>query len=288
MDIIVSTGPPHSMHLIARHISKAMDIPWIADFRDPWTRMFYFKHLSLSGYALKKHKKLEKKVLDDASAVVAVSPLVQSEFQEMTSTPVELITNGYDESDFADAVVESDGYFNITHTGLFASDGNPDVLWKVLAEKCAEDKEFSDMMRIRLVGKTDKEVSASIERSGLGKHIRDHGYQPHLVAVKEQKSASMLILPLRKEPEYKATIPGKLFEYMASGNPILGIGQTDGAMASIIGSTKTGTVADWDDEKTISEFIDNCWQKFKSGSSETEMTTYHNIQEEHLPERWLL
>ena len=270
VDIIVSTGPPHSMHLIARHISKAMDIPWIADFRDPWTRMFYFKHLSLSGYALKKHQKLEKKVLDDASAVVAVSPLVQREFQEMTSTPVELITNGYDESDFADAVVESDGYFNITHTGLFASDGNPDVLWKVLAEKCAEDKEFSDMMRIRLVGKTDKEVSASIERSGLGKHIRDHGYQPHLVAVKEQKSASMLILPLRKEPEYKATIPGKLFEYMASGNPILGIGQTDGAMASIIGSTKTGTVADWDDEKTISEFIDNCWQKFKSGSSEPE------------------
>ena len=92
VDAIVSTGPPQSMHLIARKLAAANGLPWVADFRDPWTRMFYFKHLCLCGWAKKKHQRLEQQVLDDATVVVAVSPLVQEDFQTMTDTPVELIT----------------------------------------------------------------------------------------------------------------------------------------------------------------------------------------------------
>ncbi|MDE6872440.1 MAG: glycosyltransferase [Bacteroidales bacterium] len=272
VDIIVSTGPPHSMHLIARRLAKATGTPWIADFRDPWTKMFYFKHLSLTKWTEKRHARLEQKVLDEASAIVAVSPLVKKEFEEMTSTRVELITNGYDESDFDDAVVEADGYFNITHTGLFAADGNPTELWRVLSEKCGKDPEFRKMLRIRLAGKTDKEVISSIEEAGLAEHLRDNGYQPHTVAIKEQKCASLLILPLRKEPEYKATIPGKLFEYLASGNPVLGIGQTDGAMAMTVNSAMAGKVFDWDDSDSIAAYIDECWQRFKSGDTDPQTT----------------
>lgn len=262
VDIIVSTGPPHSMHLIARKVAMATGTPWIADFRDPWTKIFYFKHLALTGWAAKRHARLEQKVLDEATAVVAVSPLVKKDFEALTSTRVELITNGFDESDFDDAAVEADGYFNITHTGLFAADGNPTALWRVLSEKCDEDSEFRKMLRIRLAGKTDKEVLASIEDAGLGENLTDSGYQPHTAAVKEQKCASLLILPLRKEPEYKATIPGKLFEYLASGNPILGIGQPDGAMAMIVNSSMAGKVFDWEDAGSIAGYIDECWKRF--------------------------
>ena len=268
VDIIVSTGPPHSMHLIARKLARATGLPWIADFRDPWTKMFYFKHLQLSAWAERKHLALEKKVLDDASVIVAVSPLVQEDFQNMTDTPVELITNGFDESDF-EQVVESDGYFNIVHTGLFASDGNPDVLWKVLSEKCSSDAEFRKMLRIRLAGKTDREITASIVSSGLDENLHDLGYQTHQVAVREQKGASLLILPLRKEPEYRAVLPGKLFEYLASGRPILGIGQTDGAMARIINETGAGAVFAWDDEAGIAGYIDRCWKDFNNGTLES-------------------
>ena len=84
VDAIVSTGPPHSMHLIAQKVSKATGIPWVADFRDPWTKIFYFKHLGLSERTVRKHQRLEQAVLDDASVVVAVSPLVQEEFRAMT------------------------------------------------------------------------------------------------------------------------------------------------------------------------------------------------------------
>ena len=265
VDIIVSTGPPHSMHLIARKVARATGIPWVADFRDPWTKMFYFKHLALSPWAQRKHARLEKMVLDDASVVVAVSPLVQDEFKAMTTTEVDLITNGFDEDDFA-AKPQRDEYFSITHTGLFASDGNPDILWKVLAEKCRRDSEFKKLLRIRLAGKTDNQITESIVAAGLGENLEDLGYCNHNDAVCLQKSSSLLILPLRKEPEYRATLPGKLFEYLASERPILGIGQTDGAMARIISQTQAGFVFGWEDSASICRYINLCWERFRNGT----------------------
>ena len=268
VDVIVSTGPPHSMHLIARDVSKATGIPWVADFRDPWTRMFYFKHLALSDWARKKHEKLEKMVLDDASAVVAVSPLVQEEFKTMTGNRIELVTNGYDPEDFGQ-VVEPDGHFNIVHTGLFASDGNPETLWKVLSDLCREDARFADQLRIRLVGKNDTMILDSIHAAGLERNLVDLGYRDHTVAVREQMGSTMLILPLRKEPEYRATLPGKLFEYLGSQRPVLGIGQTDGAMARILADTGAGETFEWDDEAGIRTYVLKRWEKFLAGDDDS-------------------
>ena len=262
-DIIVSTGPPHSMHIIAMKTAKETGLPWIADFRDPWTRMFYFKHLPLTSWARKKHIALEKKVLDSASAIVTVTKPLKEEFESMTETPVYCITNGYDKADF-DQLVEPDGFFNITHTGLFAADGNPETLWKVLAEKCGEDEEFRKLLRIRLVGKTDREITESVISCGLAENLRNLGYQTHLVATREQMGASVLLLPQRKEPEYKSVLTGKIFEYMASGHPILGIGMTECAMSELLDETRSGRMIEWDDAEGMKDFIDTCWEKFRN------------------------
>lgn len=268
VDVIVSTGPPHSMHLIAMRLARKTGIPWLADFRDPWTRMFYFKHMCLSRRAERRHAELERQVLDSCDRVIAVSPLVREEFREMTSTPVELITNGYDPEDYS-APGKPDGFFNIVHTGLFASDGDPSALWEVLSGICRENSSFRERLRIRLCGKTDTEVICSMENAGLGGHVIDLGYVNHRTAVTEQINADLLLLPLRREPEYRATLPGKLFEYLASKRPILGIGQKDGAMARIIADCSAGSVCDWEEKAAMKDFVLRCWHLFEKGEAWT-------------------
>ena len=258
VDAVVTTGPPQSMHLIGRGLKRSLGLPWIADFRDPWTRMFYYKHLCLSKFADRKHHRLEQGVLDEADLVLAVSPPVRDDFQAQTRTPVHLITNGYDEDDFPvrEPGSRRDGKFRIVHTGLFAADGNPLKLWDALARRCREDEDFAQRLEIRLAGKTDAPVLEAIRERGLGAQLVDLGYLPHSRVVQEQQEADLLILPLRHEPEYAKVLPGKIFEYIASGRPVLGIGQEDGAAAAILRDSGAGRMYDWDREDKFLEFMD--------------------------------
>ncbi len=264
VDVIVTTGPPHSMHLIGQALHRELGLPWIPDFRDPWSRMYYLKHLPMTGRTWRRLRAMEQSVLDECSAVLAVTPLVQEEFRAQTATPVEMITNGYDGGDF-DQRVEPDGLFNVVHTGLLASDGNPLNLWKVLGAKAWADPEFRKALRLRFTGKVDREVYRAVEDAGLKDNIVDLGYCDHLTAVREQLAATVLILPLRNDPEYRPILPGKLFEYLASRRPVLGIGQTDGAMARVLEETGAGATVGWDDLKGTGAFIDRAWEQYRSG-----------------------
>lgn len=256
VDAVITTGPPQSMHLIGLGLKKSLGVKWVADFRDPWTEMFYYKHLGLSKASDKKHHKQEKLVLDHADRVIAVSPPVRDDFQAKTTTKVELITNGWDEDDFAQEVQKrDDGKFRIVHTGLFAADGNPLKLWDALAELCTADSGFAQKMEIRLAGKTDSEIVKAIEARGLGESLINLGYLPHEKVVVEQNQADLLILPLRQEPEYAKVLPGKIFEYLASGRPVLGIGQTGSASGQILQDAAAGEMFDWNDKFGMKNFV---------------------------------
>lgn len=255
VDVMVTTGPPQSMHLIGLRLHRMTGIPWVADFRDPWTKMHYFKHLELGRCALKKHLRLEQEVLDGCSAVISVTSMVQEDFSAQTSTPVHLVTNGYDAPDFEAPLPErADGIFRVVHTGLFASDGDPVMVWKALASRCAADPAFSSALRIRLAGKVDPEIIESIRSYGLGDKLEMLGYLPHEESVAELRNADIILLPLRRDPEYRKALPGKIFECLAAGRPVLGTGQEDGAAALLIAETGAGRMFDWD--KDPGEFID--------------------------------
>ena len=262
VDAIVTTGPPQSMHLIGQALHKATGLPWIPDFRDPWTRMYYLKHLPLTRRTWRRLQRMEQSVLDSCSTVLAVTPLVQEDFQARTKTPVAMITNGFDAEDFA-GTVTPDGCFNLVHTGLFAADGNPLVLWKVLGGMAARDAAFRDALRLRLVGKVDREVREAIAAEGLADRVVDLGYRDHAAAVQEQRTASVLLLPLRNDPDYRIILPGKLFEYLAARRPVLGIGQEDGAMARVLADTHAGITAGWDNENAVRAYLEAAWAAFR-------------------------
>ena len=135
----------------------------------------------------------------------------------------------------------------------------------VLASLRNTDRDFAENFHLVLCGKTDKEILDSIERSGLSANVENLGYLEHTKVVELMQAASVLLLPLRKEPEYKAVLPGKLFEYLAARRPILGIGQPDGAMARIVADTNTGETADWNDKAAMKAFVDRHWEAFRQG-----------------------
>lgn len=261
VDVIVSTGPPHSMHLIARKVSKATGIKWVADFRDPWTRIFYFKHLPMTRHTSKLIHRMEMSVLRDADAVVTVTDRINKDFQDTIrkslskQTPVYTIFNGYDEDDFAGKSAGLEQDFTITHTGLFSVEGNPERLWEVLHEMCNELQGFKEHLRIRLIGKTDNEVSESLRKWGLEGNTANMGYLPHSEISSWQSCARLLMLPLRNEPEAEGILTGKFFEYLAAGRPIVAFGPKEGEMADALSKTDAGTIFDWDEKEPLKQAL---------------------------------
>lgn len=267
VDAVVTTGPPHSMHLIGMRLHRATGVRWIADFRDPWTEMHYFKHMGLLPCTAARHRRVEQRVLDEADVVIAVSQPVRDDFQARTKTPVVLITNGFDEDDFAVERPELPaGRFTLVHTGLFASDGNPLALWDVLAGKCAEDPAFKEQLLIRLAGKTDPEILEAIRKRDLEGNLENLGYRPHGACVELQRSANVLLLPLRQEPEYAKALPGKIFEYLAARRPVLGIGQENGAAAAVLADAGAGVMFDWGRTEPVRAYIDAAWERHLAGT----------------------
>ncbi len=258
-DAVISTGPPHSMHLIAREIHKVFNIPWIADFRDPWTRIFYFKHLGLSAKSLRKHKELERSVIAEADRVTVVSSQMKTEYSqgefETFKDKVEIIPNGYDPEDFdsVEKAPDAEGKFVVAHTGLMPESANPDKLWKVLGDMAKSDKDLKEKLMVVTMGQTDGSVKKDIAENGLSDNFKDLGYVPHAQSVAWQKRADILLLPLRKEEESKAILTGKFFEYLASGNNILAFGPTDGDLARSLKETGSGIICEFDDKNSIKE-----------------------------------
>lgn len=270
VDAIVSTGPPHSMHLIARGLHRQTGIRWVADFRDPWTEIFYFKHLPMTAWAKRRHKKLEKSVVAEADAVVSVTKQMTADFAALLGgtqeSKLHTICNGYDETDFiSETPVTPEERFTLTHTGLFSADGNPSNLWGVLGRLCREDRDFGKSLKLRLIGKVDREVLEAIQANGLTPNLENMGYLPHSQIPSYQQSGWALLLPLRNEPESKAILTGKFFEYLAAGRPIVAFGPKDGEMAKVLKETHSGEIFEWDETEALKKYIEDLYQVYKMG-----------------------
>lgn len=253
IDTIVTSGPPHSLHLIGLHLKNDLKINWLADFRDPWTTIGYHKALKLSSYAAKKHKKLEKKVLTTADTIIVTSKTTKTEFQAITNQPIEVITNGYDVENIPRQKL--DEKFTMSHIGSFLSDRNPSILWEVLSELVTENKNFASRFQLNLIGKVSQEIIDSISKFSLSNYCNLVGYVSHNKAIVFQKKSQVLLLIEINSPETKSIIPGKLFEYMVSERPIIAIGPKDSDFAEIITTTNTGVFFTYDEKERLKKII---------------------------------
>jgi galactitol-specific phosphotransferase system IIB component len=264
IETIITTGPPHSLHLIGLGLQKKLNVEWIADFRDPWTSIVYHKDLKLSAKSDKKHKKLEKEVLQSANQIIVTSPSTKAEFEQITSKSITVITNGYDVEKIEKQTL--DEKFSLAHIGSFLSERNPRILWKVLSEITKENKDFSDDFELKLIGILSEEVLDTIKEFKLENYIKNLGYLSHIKSVEEQRKSQVLLLIESDSDQTKAIIPGKLFEYMVSNRPILAIANDASDIKDIIVSTNTGVFFDYSEKERLKEVILNYYKQYKEGN----------------------
>lgn len=289
IDAVISTGPPHSMHLIAMGLKQKYNIPWIADFRDPWTQIDFYSQLKLSSYADNKHKKLERQVLTNANKVVTVSPTCASDLEKLGNRKVDVITNGFDTDDFKfnKDLQLLDGFL-FHHTGALNKDRNPYTLWKVLGDLCKENPELKKDLVLKFTGKTDAIVFESLKEQGLLENSQKIDYMSHSEVVKVMAQSPVLLLPLNNTPNNKGVLSGKLFEYLAACRPIFGVGMPDGDAAVILKETGAGTLCDFDDYEGTKKAVSDLYRKYKSNQLSVNLSSIDKYSRESCAKEYAL
>ena len=264
IDTIITSGPPHSLHLIGLGLKNKLNLKWFADFRDPWTTIGYHKALKLSDFAAKNHKKLEHQVLNSADAIIVTSKTTKIEFQALTNVPITVITNGYD-TEIA-APLQRDSKFSLAHIGSFLSERNPSILWESLVELIEEIPNFKRDLEIKLIGAVSQEVLDVIKASNLNLYLNNMGYVSHNEAIAQQRKSQVLLLIEIDSEDTKSIIPGKLFEYMVSSRPILAIGPKDSDFQSILTETNTGVFFEYNQKGELKKTITTLYNQYLEGN----------------------
>ncbi|KJD32751.1 glycosyl transferase family 1 [Tamlana sedimentorum] len=262
IESILTTGPPHSLHLIGLKLKQELDVNWIADFRDPWTTIGYHKQLKLLKSSAKKHKQLERQVLNTADKIIVTSFTTQKEFQNITQKPIEVITNGYDDEKTETTVLDSK--FTISHIGSLLSKRNPEVLWQVLRDLKKENESFSNDLQLNFVGLLSENVAHSLENYSLSNCVNNLGYVSHNESIKFQKKSQLLLLIEINSEDTKCIIPGKLFEYMVAQRPIVAIGPKGWDVETITTQTNTGTCFNYNDYDALKATILEYYKAYKN------------------------
>ncbi|HZH72993.1 MAG TPA: glycosyltransferase family 4 protein [Mariniphaga sp.] len=287
VDLIISTGPPHSMHLIALNLKKKIDVKWIADFRDPWTSIDFYDKLKLTKWADKKHHTLERKVIEAADHVVTVSPNCARDLNVVPGKTVKVIHNGYDPEDFltVDSVLDPD--FSITHFGALNRDRNPSALWKALGSFAAKDKTFKEKLRIQLIGQVDEKIIKEIADNDLQNNLTLINHLPHKKGLQILAKSQVLLLAINNSLNAKGILPGKMYEYMALKRPILAIGPTDSDFAEIISNTRIGVAVDFDNYTELQKILNDLFNSYLEHNLAVSSNSIESYSRKNLAKKYI-
>jgi hypothetical protein len=280
VDVIISTGPPHSMHLIAEKLHQKNAVKWLADFRDPWSGLYYNKEFKQLAFAKNKNRKLEDVVLKNADCILTVSNNLKQEFSQKAKR-VAVITNGFDDEFLASSNVILDTKFSISYIGLLPKQSNPKLLFRVLKVLCDENLTFKKDLQLNFIGDISAEISAEIEANKLLENTNFEGYVAHQQAIEYQNKSQVLLLLIPNVKNNKGILTGKLFEYLKAKRPILAIGPKKGDLATILKETNAGVIVNFDAEEKLKLQLLELYQKYKEEKLEVNSV---NIDKYHRKE----
>ena len=256
---LITTGPPHSMHLAGMKLKKDSGIKWIADFRDPWSNFFQNKLLNELDLTIKKHEKAEADVLKNCDGVFTTSESLKSKFS------IKNKNSYYVPSGFEKEIESTDhNKFRIIYAGSMKEIQNPKNLWLALHDLIKSDEKFKDLLEIILIGNIDRRVINSIEF----KKIRDRkilSYMSKKQLDDEISKSQLQVVCSVNYPDSDDIVPGKFFHYLSSKKNIIGISNKGSDLEKIINETKSGMSFDYDNYEDLKNYIYKCYQVFLKG-----------------------
>ena len=280
IDVIISTGPPHSTHLIAEKLHQKNTVKWLADFRDPWSDLYYNKDFNQLAFAKNKNKRLEERILRNSDCILTVSNSLKEEL-EKTAKKVEVITNGFDDEVLTNNLINLDSKFSISYIGLLPIQSNPKLLFTVLNELCIENPDFKKDLNINFIGDISDVIKEDIETNNLLENTNFISYVSHQEAIDYQKKAQVLLLLIPNVEKPEGILTGKLFEYLKAKRPILAIGPENGDLSEILKSTNAGVVVGFNNKEKLRIEIRTLYQQYKTGSLKV---NFKNIEQFHRKE----
>lgn len=261
IDLIYSSSSPPTSAIVASRIQRETGIPWIAEFRDLWSRNHFDRR---SRYFSCFEEMYERKILRNASALVTVSQPLKDELIYLHKKPVYLIYNGFDEEDFQKEVPLSQS-FTITYTGIiYGGRRDPSPLFQAINILKNRDAMLIKNMQVKFFGKDCGDIVYSLaEKFGVREHVRCCGHVDYESAIEAQKSSSLLLLLEINDPAAKGVLTGKLFEYLGAGRPILAVGCSE-IVGDLLQRTRAGVSLN--DPQEIARFLEESIGEYYSGN----------------------
>ena len=266
VDLIVSTGPPHSMHLIAKQMSSEFNIPWIADFRDPWTGIEYFKQLPLLPFAKRMHQNLERKILKSCNSLITVSDSWAKHLQELGAKNTSVIHNGFDAEDFS-TELSKPKRMSIAHFGTYPKSRNHAQLWEVFNDLC-QDENFKNTLDLHFYGFTYDDFQSELAPYDFNSQVKQFTPIPHQEATQKMSEYRFLFLSLSDTELSEGRIPLKFYEYLATGRKIIAIGKKDTDLSKLMKELQCGYYINYGEEDQLKKLLNDEFLNPEASSAE--------------------
>lgn len=268
IECVYISSPPHSSQLIGLKLKEVFPmLRWVADLRDPWTDIYYYKDLLHGKRAKRKDEQFEKQVLETADAIVVVSEPIKNSFLQKSvlvrPSKIHVLPNGYDESDFESGVSVDEGVFSITYVGTMADSYKPEMFFNVFKRLVEQYAELN--IRFNFIGNAPWTLKKMVDDMGLEANCSWGGHIDHDAAVKEMQQANALLLIIPDTEGAKGILTGKLFEYLGAKRMIVGIGPADGDAADIIRACAAGKMFERNQEDQLFSWLKEKIEMWKSG-----------------------
>jgi glycosyltransferase involved in cell wall biosynthesis len=268
-DIIFSSSPPPTVHLIAQKLARWSGIKWVADFRDPWINIYHYHKAPKCRLAKRIDVRLENKVRQRADRIITVS---EGFFKTHTSTPEYVISNGFDDDDYQPPPDKKFSHnhkkFTICYMGSLKARQYIDTFFNVLEDIQSKYPDKKPQITLKFIGRIPPFIESKIRKKNIDVEFEFAGYLDHHKALQDAAHADMLLLIIGKSHISKSILTGKLFEYLMLAKPILAYGPLKGAAHRVLMQTKSGEMFDYQDLSGPAEFIEKQIIRWRKGKTE--------------------